>query len=42
MAFPNVEASLVTNYNAANVLAGALSVATEEGYVVQLTIHSLG
>lgn len=36
MAFPNVEASLVTNYNAAKVLAGALSVAAEEGYVVQL------
>ncbi|MFM2221885.1 MAG: hypothetical protein RLZZ78_142 [Armatimonadota bacterium] len=36
MAFPNVEASLVTNYNAAKVLAGALSVAADEGYVVQL------
>ncbi|MFM7188620.1 MAG: LacI family DNA-binding transcriptional regulator [Armatimonadota bacterium] len=36
MAFPNVETSLVTNYNAAKVLAGVLSVAAEEGYVVQL------
>lgn len=36
MAFPNVETSLVTNYNAAKVLAGALSVAADEGYVVQL------
>lgn len=36
MAFPNVESSLVTNYNAAKVLAGALSVAADEGYVVQL------
>lgn len=36
MAFPNVETSLVTNYNAAKVLAGALSVAAEQGYVVQL------
>lgn len=40
MAFPNVETSLVTNYNAAKVLAGALSVAAEEGYVVQLNPQS--
>lgn len=36
MAFPNVETSLVTNYNAAKVLAGVLAVAADEGYVVQL------
>lgn len=36
LAFPNVETSLVTNYNAAKVLAGALSVAADEGYVIQL------
>lgn len=36
MAFPNVETSLVTNYNAAKVLAGALAVAADEGYVIQL------